>query len=80
MITQKDIEKLKTIFATKLEMKVEINSLRKELKNDILEFKDAILHEILNLRDDIAITLGHRNMLEDHENRILNLEKHNIVH
>lgn len=66
MITDADVKKLKSIFATKDEMK----ELRGELKNDILNFKDAILHEIIKLREDIAITMGYRDMIEDHENRL----------
>ena len=71
MLTNNDIAKLKEVFATK----EELNDLKSELKNDIVEFKDAILHEIVAMREELAVTLGHRDMLEDHETRITKLEK-----
>lgn len=44
-------------------------------KNDLISFKDLILKEILNLRDDVAIVTGYRDMIEDHDQRIEVLEK-----
>lgn len=57
------------------ELKTDIENVRKELKNDILQFKDDILHEIVAMREELTVTLGHRDMLEDHETRITKLEK-----
>ena len=67
MLTKIDINKLKEIFVTKDEFK--------DLKNDIVTFKDEILHEIIKLRDDITVIIGYRDMIEDHEQRIIKLEK-----
>lgn len=67
MLTKIDINKLKEVFVTKGEFK--------DLKNDIVAFKDEILHEIIKLRDDITVVIGYRNMIEDHEQRIIKLEK-----
>jgi len=61
MLTKIDINKLKEIFVTKDEFK--------DLKNDIVTFKDEILHEIIKLRDDITVIIGYRDMIEDHEQR-----------
>jgi len=58
MITDSDIKKIKT------ELKKDFAT-----KEDLIDFKDAILHEIRDLRDDITVTTGYRDMLEDHENR-----------
>jgi hypothetical protein len=46
------------------------------LRNDIVQFKDDILHEIVDLRDDITVATGYRDSLENHEQRITTLEKH----
>ena len=59
MITDKDILKLKGVFIT---------------KEDMIMFKDQILHEIIKLREDITIVIGYRDMIEDHEVRIDKLE------
>ena len=73
MITDNDIKKLKTVFATKEDLKA--YTTKEDLrayatKMDLIDFKDAILHEIRDLRDDITVTTGYRDMLEDHENRL----------
>ncbi len=51
-----------------------INSFRSELKNDIVDFKDSILNEIIKLREDVTIVIGYRNRIEDHDKRIEKLE------
>lgn len=60
MITDKDIAKLKKVFAT---------------KDDLIKFKDEILGEIVDLRADSAIDSGLHDKVEDHEVRIEKLEK-----
>ncbi|HUD19892.1 MAG TPA: hypothetical protein VMR81_05610 [Patescibacteria group bacterium] len=44
-------------------------------KDDLISFKDVILKEIRDLRDDVAIVTGYRDMIEDHDERIEVLEK-----
>lgn len=60
-------------------LKQEIQSSEKRFENKVLEFKDAILKEIKDMRDEVAIVGGQRDMLEDHEQRIETIEKHLIV-
>lgn len=74
MLTKKDINLLKETFATKDELKEELK--KYATKADIVTFKDEILHEIVKLRDEVAIVGGQRNMLEDHDQRIETIEKH----
>lgn len=69
MITDEDITKLKTIFATKDDLKKYAN------KNDIIEFKDIILKEIRDMRDEVVLVIGYKDQIEDHEDRIELLEK-----
>lgn len=76
MITNADIKKLKTVFATK----EELQQLEKRLTNNIIEFKDEILHEIVALREDMAVVTGYRDMLENHEQRIEKVEKAVMIH
>lgn len=57
-------------------LKEEIQSSEKRLENKVLEFKDAILKEIKDMRDEVAIVGGQRDMLEDHDQRIETIEKH----
>lgn len=55
MITDNDMKKLEKRFTT---------------KEDLVDFKDAILHEIRDLRDDITVTTGYRDRIEDLDNRL----------
>lgn len=59
MITDVDMKKLERKFAT---------------KNDLVDFKDSILNEIIKLREDIEVVIGYRDMIEDHNQRIEKLE------
>lgn len=56
-------------------LKQEIQSSEKRFENKVLEFKDAILKEIEDMRDEVAIVGGQRDMLEDHDQRIETIEK-----
>lgn len=51
------------------------DALEKRLKNDIYKFKDEILGEIQNLRDDMQVTRGYGDRIEEHEERITALEQ-----
>jgi len=53
----------------KLEHKLE------QMKDNIITFKDEILHEIINLRDDMSVLLGQRDILAEHEERLIRIEK-----
>src|SRR5205823_119235 len=66
LVTKKDLGKYPT--------KDDFDELKAELKDIIITFKDEIYHEILNLRDDMAVVRGWRDMLEDHEDRIDKIE------
>lgn len=56
-------------------LKEEIQSVEKRFENKVLEFKDAILKEIKDMRDEVAIVGGQRDMLEDHDQRIETIER-----
>jgi len=59
MITGVDMKKLERRFAT---------------KDDLINFKDSILGEIVKLREDISVIIGYRDMIEDQDQRIEKLE------
>ncbi|QQG43989.1 MAG: hypothetical protein HYW86_03955 [Candidatus Roizmanbacteria bacterium] len=69
MLTKSDLEQIKKIINMELE----------PLKEDIVLFKDEILYEIIDLRDDISVVVGYRDLIEDHEQRITNLEKTPLI-
>lgn len=91
MITDKDVEKLITKFATKddienLEVRVsqgftdlqkQINNLDKKFvtKDEFITFEDHILGEIRTLFQENLVKSAHRRELDDHERRITKLEK-----
>jgi len=72
MLTKKDIAQLEEKFATKEDAK----DLRRELMDALISFKDAILHEIKALREDVTIVTGYKDEIEDHDIRIERIEKH----
>jgi len=51
----------------------------RNLKEEILEFKDEILGEVEAMREELTIALGqysrHEDTLENHEERLSKLEK-----
>ena len=49
-------------------------SFKEEIKDDIYKFNDEILGEIQNLRDDMHVTKGYGDSIEDHDERISALE------
>lgn len=81
MITDADIKKIEKALTGKF---ATIDDLKRfatkdDLKNyatkdDLINFKDSILSEIIKLREDIAVVIGYRDMIEDHDKRIEKLE------
>lgn len=72
MLTNKDINILKEIFVTKEDLRNELN--KYATKDDLINFKDAILSEILAMRDELRVVIGYRDQIEDHEVRIEKIE------
>lgn len=75
-------EKITEVKEDIAEVKVELANVKEDVskvKEDIIQFKDDILHEIVNLRDDVTVTTGYRDMIEDHETRIIKLESSKSV-
>lgn len=56
-------------------LKLEIRSLEIRFENKIVEFKDIILKEIKDMRDEVAIVTGYREMIDAHDQRIETIEK-----
>lgn len=65
MLTKTDIKNIKEIFRN------DFNKMREE----IIQFKDDILNEIIKLREDNTVIVGYRDMIEDHDIRITKLER-----
>ena len=74
MITSKDVAMLiaamRSVFVTKDDLN------RFASKDDLVSFKDEILKQIQDLRDDVAIVTGYRDMIEQHETDIEAIKKH----
>ncbi|MDO8609228.1 MAG: hypothetical protein Q7R95_01650 [bacterium] len=67
-------ELIELIKAFRQELKDDMGNLQKEINEQFILFKDSILTEIVKIREDITVTTGYRDMIEDHENRIIKLE------
>lgn len=77
-LTNKDIEKLSGIFATKDDLENLRSELRSELKNDFLTSQDIIIKKLedIQLEQKMAYTQERRRdeKLENHETRIKKIE------
>ena len=60
-------------------IKKEAAETKSDLKNDILNFKDEIMGEVKDLREEVSVTAGYRPLIADHESRITKLEKHSLA-
>ena len=44
------------------------------IREEIIQFKDDILGEIVKLREDVAVVTGYKDQIENHEERITTVE------
>jgi len=70
MLTLKDIDLMKKFFMTK----DEFSDAHREIRNDILNFKDEILTEIVALRQETDVNSSFRSKIEKQDKRIDRLE------
>lgn len=73
MLTKKDLQAISELIDTK------INPKFKKLREEIIKFKDEILGEIKELRDDVSVVTGYKDQIKDHETRIERLEKRSRI-
>ncbi len=82
-MTKEDFKVESKKFATKEDLKIALEkyatkddlfNVTRGLKNDIIDFKDSILTEIIKLREDITVVIGYSDRIEDHDQRIEKLE------
>lgn len=76
MLTKSDKKYIEETIDTKLDEKLKsgLNSQEKRFSDKLVEFKDAILTEIKAMREELAIIIGYKDQIEDHETRITKLE------
>jgi hypothetical protein len=84
MITQKDLTQLvatlSKVFVTREELyqnfatKDEFTEGMKVVRNDILNFKDEILTEIVAMRQELSVVIGYRDKIEDQDQRLETIE------
>lgn len=73
-LTRNELQEELKKYPTKEDLQNELKKFA--TKDDLVTFKDEILHEIVKMRDEVAIVGGQRDMLEDHDQRIETIEKH----
>lgn len=73
MLIKSDIKLISQLFSDEFSEK--FSDARKQLKEDLLDFKDEILSEVQKLREDVNVVTGYKDQIEDHETRIGKLEK-----
>ncbi len=56
-------------------IKEELEEQHKEIRNDILNFKDEIIGEIGDLKQETSVISNYRQLIANHESRISTLEK-----
>ena len=61
------------------QLREEMSQLREEIKDRIYKSEDKILKELADMRDELTITSGYSDRLENHEERIEILEKQVLI-
>lgn len=61
-------------FATKDDLKQEFS--KYATKDDLIGFKDTILHELQAIRDNQELITDYKDQIENHDVRIEHIEKH----
>ena len=61
------------------QLREEMGQLREEIKDRIYKSEDKILKELADMRDELTITSGYSDRLENHEERIEILEKQVLI-
>jgi len=61
------------------QLREEMSQLREEIKDRIYKSEDKILKELADMRDELIITSGYSDRLENHEERIESLEKQVLI-
>ncbi|OGD82976.1 hypothetical protein A2572_03485 [Candidatus Collierbacteria bacterium RIFOXYD1_FULL_40_9] len=74
----KVIKKQFKFYSEQLADKVEyqVEEAVKELKSENLNFKDEIISELKDIRQETSVNTSHRKILTDHETRLTKVENH----
>lgn len=70
-----DVMEKHLVSVIKDELATHKEELRRDLNNDILNYKDEIIGEIKTIKLETSVTASYRPILTDHEKRISTLEK-----
>lgn len=72
MLSKSDLQAIKALIDESVITSA--NSLRNELKNEIIKFKDEIMARLDKIDQELAITNGYGGRLEEHDERSTKLE------
>lgn len=73
MLNKSDIKLISQLFSDEFSEK--FTEARKQLKEDLVNFKDEILTEVKKLSEDVTVVTGYKDQIEDHDIRINKLEE-----
>jgi len=73
MLTHNDLTKIDQLIQKRTQGSEK--RVKKAIKEDVLKFKDEVLGEIQDLRDDVAVVTGYRQMLENHDQDLEKLKE-----
>ena len=87
MLTKKDLKLIAELYNESRkefargfgQLREEMSQLREEIKDRIYKSEDKILKELADMRDELIITSGYSDRLENHEERIESLEKQVLI-
>lgn len=79
MLTKSDLLAIKQLIDVSIDTLIEefggkLDSLKNELKNDITNFKDTIIGRLDKIDEELTVTNGYGDKIENHEERITKLE------
>lgn len=73
--TEIKVELTTALEVLKQELKSDIDIVKQELKSDILTFKDQILGKLEKIEQDMTVSNGYGDQLEEHADKIERLEQ-----
>lgn len=84
MLTKNDLENIRIIVKEEakkeiIPLKIELTQFKHEVKDDIYKYKVEIVSKIKDLQDEISLTKGYGDRLEEHDKRIIKLEDLNRI-
>ena len=81
MLTKNDLDLIRHVVREEIDVQVDKKLKYLPTKEEFYTWMDKLMTELQDLRDDVSVVTGYKDQIEDHEGRLVKVEKRlNIVH